>query len=327
MIDSSSPRHLARLAIRIHHQLSETQKSFPEWHLPDYTWQCAQREHRRLRIAVQKRWRHAQAAQHERLKQALHTLQDELQAAVNGVQQPAMVAVASPREILSDLMALPAEFDQVSYEPRHALLSATTGPVTVEGLYLGPFRIELDLRTLTPHPSYLVVAEEPQRPERNSEVTHPHVEGERLCEGEGTMAIRAAVRSGRLLDFFLIVRNLLHTYNAASPYVSIGDWDGASCSECDYSMDGEDARSCERCEATLCSECSRCCGDCSETLCTNCSRVCHGCDEDLCRGCAKACCDCHQEFCSSCLENDERCHVCHEENQEQRATDVASASL
>ena len=86
--------------------------------------------------------------------------------------------VASPGEILNDLLTLQDEFDRVTYESKQALLSATTPPIVLEDLYLGPFRIELDLRKLTPHPSYLVIAEEPQRPERNDSVTHPHV---RVC--------------------------------------------------------------------------------------------------------------------------------------------------
>ncbi len=43
----------------------------------------------------------------------------------------------------------------------------------------------------------------------------------------------AALTEGRLLDFFMIVRQVLQTYSPDSPYVSLDDWYGRQCSDCD----------------------------------------------------------------------------------------------
>ena len=329
-VSPPSQRQLVKLAMLIHEQLLQSRDSHSDWYLPDYAWRCVEREHRRWQLATHKGWRHAQAVHFERLRQHLQMLQNDTQGMLNRLHAPPAVKIASPGEILNDLLALQDEFDRVTYEPKHVLLSVTTPPIVLEDLYLGPFRIELDLRKLTPHPSYLVIAEEPHRPERNDSVTHPHVEGDRLCEGEGTMMIRAAVQSGRLLDFFLIINNLLRTYNSASPYVAISEWDGAVCRECDYSMDYDDSRSCERCDITLCTECSRYCGDCSATVCSGCSRACIRCGEDVCRGCVHECSDCSEPVCPNCLQDEERCPTCHEiylDEKENQPTDTSLQSI
>ena len=204
---------------------------------------------------------------------------------------------------------------------------ATKSPIVLERWHLGPFRIELNLRSLSPEPRYAVIAEEPQPSSRDSDVTHPHVQGEQLCEGDGTLPIRAALREGRILDFFLIINNLLHTYNSSSPYVSLDEWDGSRCSECDYSIGGDDARDCERCETILCSECVRHCCECSASACSNCNSMCCGCEDDVCMSCAKDCRDCDQTFCPSCLQDDERCNTCHEQFQEQTEDADADPAL
>jgi hypothetical protein len=176
-------------------------------------------------------------------------------------------------------------------------------------------------------PFYSVVAEDPQPSSPNSDVVHPHVNGDQLCEGEGTMPIHAALRDGRVLDFFLIVSNLLHTYNSSSPYVGLHDWDGVRCKECDCGMDEDEGCGCERCEATLCDDCCRFCRECSDTCCSSCSLLCAGCEEDLCRVCARECCDCDQSFCSSCLQDDERCPACHEDHQAQAEGEHSDAAV
>ena len=83
----------------------------------------------------------------------------------------------------------------------------------------------------------------------NEDVTHPHVSDEAVCEGDGRVPIRKALEQGRLLDFFVIVRNLLQTYNSGSPFVSLDDWEGIRCADCGASA-GEDERwTCVKCES------------------------------------------------------------------------------
>jgi hypothetical protein len=314
----SETRKLAKLAVVIHDRLSTTSKSSVGWDLPELTWLQVRRELRRVRLAEHREWRHAQGALQSDLGSTVERLGREIQQLLIQLQPTASASPCSAHEIYRDLRALHEEFDVVAFSGKQNTLSVTTTPITLEERYLGPFRIELDVRTLQPQPFYTVVAEDPQPSSLNSEITHPHVQGDQLCEGEGTLPIRAALGDGRILDFFLIINNLLHTYNSSSPYVALEKWDGASCTDCDYVIPEDDARHCDRCEATLCSDCARCCCDCSESHCTSCSLTCAGCDDDLCWGCAQACCDCDQSFCPSCLKHNERCRACHATFQEEK---------
>ena len=81
---------------------------------------------------------------------------------------------------------------------------------------LGPFEIRLDWGSLSDPNPYSVVALDPNSAASNDEVTHPHVKDEHLCEGEGHSAIRAALAECRLLDFFMLVSQVLHTYGQGS---------------------------------------------------------------------------------------------------------------
>src|SRR5690606_20967014 len=106
---------------------------------------------------------------------------------------------------------------------RAGRLSVTTEPITLEGVYLGPFRIELDVDDLAAGEcaDYRVIALEPNPAASNCDVTHPHIQDEQLCEGEGRPLIRRALGEGRILDFFEFVASVLRAYNPESPYVSL----------------------------------------------------------------------------------------------------------
>ena len=99
-------------------------------------------------------------------------------------------------------------------------------------LYFGPFEIRLDWRQLGSATPYRVVALDPHPAAKDTDVTHPHVQEEQLCEGEGRSAVRAALAEGRLYDFFLLVSQLLHTYGRGSAYVELDNWDGIPCDDC-----------------------------------------------------------------------------------------------
>jgi len=309
---STPRRNLAKLAVLIHGKLAETRNVPPNCDLPEITWLRLRREFHRLRLAQRRGWPHAHRAQRWQVQISLETLRDEVQRVLAEIRIEPTNLLFSPQEIYRDLVALEEDFGAVTCSKKYQRLSVVTEPITLEGHYLGPFRIELSLRELLPHPFYSVSAEDPQPSSRNAEVPHPHVQGTQLCEGEGTMPIRAAVREGRLHDFFLIVASILRTYNPSSAYVGLDEWEGQRCRECDYAMHEDETRLCERCETTLCGECVRGCCDCSEPACSHCTRMCNACDEDVCRGCVKECRDCDQTFCSSCLQDDERCSSCHE---------------
>jgi hypothetical protein len=319
-------KRLAKLAAKIHARLTVGSPLPGAVEVPHESWQHALRKLRLWQLATQRHWSAARAALQEDLHRSFCRLSAEISQLTSRLPLfHAPAVIASAHEIYRDLAALYDEFDEVTWSQRKQKLAVTTPPITLEARYLGPFLIELDLRDLCGHPSYTVTATDPQPAAPNSDVTHPHVQSRHLCEGEGTSAIRAAARSGRLLDFFLIIRNLLETYNSSSPFVSLDDWESSRCSECDYTMLRDDECSCEQCDTQICSECVRSCTDCARSLCGSCSQDCSRCHSDLCRSCARECRDCSESFCSSCLNDEERCAVCHEEFEREEEVERCAA--
>ena len=237
--------------------------------------------------------------------------------------------VPSLGTILEELKAVQAEFDDIAFDPEAGALSATTEPITLEDVYLGPFQIlvALDkLGELYHRVPYYVIAVEPHPSAKDEAITHPHVSNEMLCEGDGAAAIRAALEEGRLCDFFLMVRGILTTYNPDSPYISLADWDGTPCYDCGYVMDGESVYFCSHCDNPVCDECSRVCTDCGEIVCGECSSHCEICDGSLCPRCAKTkCSECESLCCESCL-TDGLCPDCHKEMEQEDAESQTEAT-
>lgn len=227
-------------------------------------------------------------------------------------------AHVSLRDIVSELTQLTDEFGKWDYQGREGTLSVTTEPIELEGTYLGAFEIRLDLSTIAElrrHPPYAIVALDPHPASCNDAITHPHVREEVLCEGEAGAAIRAALQKGRICDFFLLVRSVLTTYNADSPYVRLDDWDGRPCNDCGCVVGDDDMYCCESCEEDFCSECISCCSYCSSSLCQGCLETCPSCEARVCSDCRKSCASCGTACCRSCLE-DGLCCSCHEEQEE-----------
>jgi hypothetical protein len=227
-------------------------------------------------------------------------------------------------DIHADLVALHEEFDDVSFDRRGKSLSVTTESIELDDVYLGRFEIRLewsDLAAGHPH-NYRVIAVDANPAATNEGVTHPHVQDEAVCEGEGRQMIRSALEQGRLLDFFVIIATLLRTYNSGSPYVALSDWGGAECADCGGTMSDDGRWTCEKCETTVCGGCYQNCSDCDGIYCDECTTSCDGCDETRCRSCVAVCSVCHDEFCEACLNDDERCYNCHEkENEATEAND------
>lgn len=222
--------------------------------------------------------------------------------------------------ILDELKAVQEEFDDVAFNAEEGALCAVTEPITLEDVYLGPFRIALYVDKLQEMHSkipYYVIAVEPHPAAKDEAITHPHVSNEILCEGDGAAAIRAALEEGRLCDFFVMVRGILTTYNPDSPYISLADWDGTPCYDCGYVMDGESVYYCSHCDAAVCDECSRVCTDCGEIVCGNCASRCEICDRSLCPKCAKTkCSECESICCEACI-TDGLCPDCQKEMEKE----------
>jgi hypothetical protein len=209
--------------------------------------------------------------------------------------------LAPPGEIVADILALDTEFDDVAIKLDENLLQVRTDPIVLEQTALGRFRIELRWQLIGRERAYEVIAETPNTPENNDEVTHPHVSGNSLCEGEGKAPIRRALAEGRLLDFFTLVRQVLETYNPGSAYVELSRWNGVACKDCGYVMCGDGYGICDRCEDPLCSDCSAGCSRCDRYVCNGCSTSCEACERTLCESCLQST-DSGRLLCPTCFE-------------------------
>src|SRR5262249_26043094 len=154
-------------------------------------------------------------------------------------------------------------------------------------------------RLASEHP-YRVVALEPNPSVANDEVTHPHVNHDTLCEGEGRIGIRRALAAGRLYDFFILVDRVLHTYSRGQAFVELDHWQGTPCYDCGSHLDPDESYSCSRCDETVCFDCSRCCTHCGQCCCSGCSDYCALCDETNCSGCLKHFEECQDQVCHHC---------------------------
>ena len=316
---------LMRLAVAIHEQLKAEQSKSVNVELPATTWQQSEILFRRMRRAHQHGWQLAAQRLQRDLRDMLRRLHGEV-IAIDRMLEPQHDErrATSIGDIHADVVALHEEFDQVSFDQRGRTISVTTESIELEGVYLGPFEIRLewgDLPEGHPH-SYRVIAIDANPAASNDSVIHPHVQDEAVCEGDGRQSIHNALAQGRLLDFFVIVANLLRTYNSGSPYVSLSDWHGLACSDCGTTVCDDERWNCEKCETTVCGGCNFNCPSCDGIFCNECVMRCEGCDENHCGACMQHCSRCHAEFCRGCLDDNERCSDCHDQETEEESEEL-----
>ena len=304
-------RILLRAALQIHESLYRSQERPHVVELPDSAWAHALDGQQRLQIARSRGWNGAVRQVVRRLQTTLMCLQTELDLQLrNLAEHPPRPAMPSVPEILGDLTALKDEFDDVEIDLQRRTVRVRTDPIVLEGINLGPFEIRLSWSWTGGRLDYCVVALDPHRAGPNDSVTHPHVDGETLCEGEGRAAIRRVLETGRLLDLFLIVRQILETYNPSSAYVALSDWEGCPCPDCGDSVRDDDAVTCQGCEERRCWDCSGCCTGCEECFCSGCTSDCSACGDRFCGRCLNSCSDCEGDFCHECLTNEGICTEC-----------------
>ena len=224
--------------------------------------------------------------------------------------------VPTLHEVYDDLSALGEEFEEVDFDLAEGTISVTTEAITLHGVSLGPFQICLDWRDLSERSPYRVIALDPRPAAFNQAVTHPHVQDERLCEGDGREAIEAALAQGRIGDFFLIVSQLLRTYAQGRAYVELSRWAGAVCSDCGVQVDDDERFSCDRCDAELCGECLAYCERCDRGVCSECIKSCNACQQAVCEACLETCSGCASRCCIGCLD-DQICSGCRAEREEE----------
>lgn len=211
-------RQMLRLAAMIHERLVACSQPLDCLELPRSAWSHCTDTLRRLRCVQQRGWHLAAVRQQQYLAHEVAFLRSELSslaAALDPAERNLPVAAAA--DIYRDLVSLSQEFENVDCDLKEKTLSIHTEPITLQDVELGPFEVELDIKAIPNHHCYRIIALEPLRAASNDSLTHPHVSDEQLCEGEGRMSIRRALQAGRIADFFLIVTNLLRTYNSGSP--------------------------------------------------------------------------------------------------------------
>jgi hypothetical protein len=222
-------------------------------------------------------------------------------------------------DIYAELIQIEQEFGEIKFDSNEKALSVITEPITLNDIPLGPFEVKLSIDQIsrlyndTP---YCIIALEPNPAGSNEEVTHPHVSAERLCEGDGHVAIRSAIEQGRFCDFFTMAVTILQTYNPGSPYISLDEWQGTSCYDCGCTVSNDDCYYCEYCDRDYCSSCSSYCQRCDTTVCLGCSYECPSCDELVCHNCTVKCKECDEMFCKNCVDEERLCQNCQEQRKE-----------
>ena len=289
-----------RLAREIDEALAADQVALGSPILPTAEWQHCQTLLNKMNLAHNLNWELAANRCRRDLRESLHRLTRTTAEIGRQLAPPDdNPKHASAREIYADLITLHDEFDQISFDRDSQSITATTAPIELEGVYLGPFEIRVyleDLSAGSPY-EYRVIASDPQPAASDDSVTHPHIQDQILCEGAGRKAIQQALEQGRLLDFFFIVANTLQTYNSGSPYVSLENWQGMPCADCGITVNPEARWLCEKCEETLCRSCYINCSDCDGVYCSECVTRCERCNERLCNDCITSCSDCGDDVC------------------------------
>jgi hypothetical protein len=297
-------RRLAvRVAARIREHLTRQADRVNLDLLPVRQWDELQKSAGQLRLTQARGWLVASGFIKRDLSYATNRLMQALQTFHTQLSWPReRTPIAPAAEILADLQELAEEFEEAEIDLQAAKITVRTEPIVLADFDLGAFRIALSWNQIGRSYPYEVVAIEPTCPNGHEGVTHPHVQDRKLCEGEGAAAIRAALASGRLLDFFVLVRQILRTYNPGSAYVQLGDWNGVPCQDCGHRMDYDDRTICDRCEEPVCGDCSLTCSGCECWLCASCSQPCADCDCSFCRGCLSTPAGSTDSVCEACLE-------------------------
>ena len=218
------------------------------------------------------RWRVATRTLTHRLAGELRELQYTLGSvhhALHIVPSPATAA-----SIYRDLLALDEEFSDLQIADDLSSVSVVTEPVVLENVALGRFRLTVDLSRLgrgrIDGDTVTAEALDPNPSASNDEITHPHVQGGSICFGDGGPLLRAALTEGRLYDALVVTRQVLLTYNEASPYVRLDQWTGRRCDECDDLAGEDDLYGCQACGTSMCGNCEACCADCESSHCRRC---------------------------------------------------------
>jgi len=236
--------------------------------------------------------------------------------------------IPSLSTITEELQAAEDEFGGIDINLQKNTISVVTEPISLEYTYLGPFEIRLQvgqLSQLSQNAPFDVIALEPNPASSDETVMHPHVSSDKLCQGDGTLAIRQALSSGRVLDFFTLVTNVLKTYYPGGAYVGLDEWDGTPCHDCSFIVSRDNVYCCTHCDHDYCENCSTYCRICDDAYCLGCSEKCSACDHSICKDCMGQCAACEESFCIDCLEHG-ICETCRQEKEQENEEKQAENS-
>lgn len=321
-------KRLWRTASRIY-QCLVSEELPPQCEMPFQSWWHCDRLLRKRQQAQRRGWDLATLKLERELKSGIAQLIQQLTALHSDLSSgSSQQQISSIKELYAELQALEEEFGEVNLDQREQSISISTAPIELEGVYLGPFEIHLNYANLKMENGspYRVIARDPHPAFTNDCVTHPHVQSDVVCEGDGRQVIRRSLEQGRLFDFFTMVTSLLRTYNPDSPYVALSDWDSVECTECADVIAANSQTRCDNCEITLCTGCAKDCSDCDCPFCHECLSYCDSCHSHCCSSCLRQCIQCHADCCQRCLLENERCSDCDaEEELEETEEEVQAA--
>lgn len=165
--------------------------------------QC-NRWQRRVEIAAARRWRHAQRDATHRLRRSIEELRTRAQQILGQLEgQPVTAIEPSVSFVFHDLRSLRDEFESVAVDWKTRRLTVRTSKIVLDGIRLGGFEIRLCWENLPDASPYSIVAVDANPARADDSTTHPHVQNERLCEGEGASVIRPCPDRGPDLRLLL----------------------------------------------------------------------------------------------------------------------------
>ena len=210
---------------------------------------------------------------------------------------------------LADVRQLEDEFEEVEVRWKEKVVRVVTELITLGDVELGPFAIDFHWDRLGSAKGvycFEVHALEPNPAQGRDDVVHPHVLKTDVCAGDAAMPLQRALEDGRFPEAFLMLRAVLTTYNAGSPYVRLEQWSGVPCSDCGRRVRDDDRYSCEACDNDSCDHCAGSCARCMSSRCGNCLSECDVCQSSCCSGCLETVDD-DRRICSRCFASCGEC--------------------
>ena len=135
-------RQAMRAAVKIHERLAiPTPVDYVD-RLPRSSWDRLRTILWRLRKVEVRGWRAAARELREDLDFQIPQLVRELESLQSALPRQAKASqIAPPSQIMADLLALPEEFEEVAIDLQDRTVTVATEPITLKGVWLGPFDI------------------------------------------------------------------------------------------------------------------------------------------------------------------------------------------